>query len=86
MTHLCFIELFNPKAFIYFDLDVPHQALTQIQFYEQNPLEYEKMLNEPILANGERTLEKYFSWDETVGNGVLKSRIRDMMRLGRGMG
>lgn len=75
-------EIFNSRAFIYFDLDMPHQALSQVQFYEQNPAEYEKMLNEPILANGQETIEKYFSWDETVGNGKLKSRIRDMMGLG----
>lgn len=74
-------EIFNPKAFIYYDLDLPQQALSQIQFYEQNPAEYEKMLNEPILAQGEETIEKYFSWDETVGNGRLKYRIRDMMGL-----
>jgi len=74
-------EIFNPKAFIYFDLDIPQQALSQIRFYEQNPSEYEKMLNEPILAHGQETIEKYFSWDETVGNGRLKGRIRDMMGL-----
>jgi hypothetical protein len=44
-------------------------------------LEYDKMLNEPILAHGQETLEKYFSWDETVGNGSLKSRIRQMVGL-----
>jgi len=38
------------------------------------------MLNEPIIAN-EEALEKYFSWDESVGNGVLKQRIRQMMGL-----
>ena len=25
-------EIFNPKAFIFFDLDIPHQALNEIQF------------------------------------------------------
>lgn len=74
-------EIFNAKAFIFFDLDMPHQALSQIQFYEHNPLEYEKMLNEPILANGLETIEKYFSWDETVGSGKLKSRIRALVGL-----
>ena len=63
------------------DLDLPHQTLSLIQYYEQNPSEYDKMLNEPILANGQETIEKYFSWDETVGNGALKSRIRRMMGL-----
>ena len=74
-------EIFNPKAFIFFDLDVPHQALSQIRFCEQNPDEYRKMLNEPILLNGEETIDKYFSWDDTVGNGNLKARIRHMVGL-----
>jgi hypothetical protein len=74
-------DVFNAKAFIFFDLDMPHQALSQIQYYEQNPVEYEKMLSEPILANGQETIEKYFSWDETVGNGKLKSRIRSLVGL-----
>ena len=72
-------DIFNAKAFIFFDLDAPQQALSQIQFFEQNPAHYEEMLNAPILANGEVTIEKYFSWDETVGSGLLKSRIRKMM-------
>jgi len=74
-------EIFNPKAFIYFDLEIPQQALSQIRFMEQNPSEYEKMMNEPILAHGQETIEKYFSWDESVGNGKLKARIREMMGL-----
>ena len=62
-------------------MDLPHQALSLVQFLEQNPSEYDKMLNEPILAQGKDTIEKYFSWDETVGNGMLKMRIRKMMGL-----
>lgn len=76
------MTIFNQTAFIFFDLDIPQQALGQIQFYEQNPAEYEKMLNEPILARGQETIEKYFSWDESVGNGKLKYRIRNMVGLG----
>jgi hypothetical protein len=74
------LDIFNPKAFIFFDPALSQQALNQIQFLEQNPAEYEMMLNEPIIAN-EEALEKYFSWDETVGNGSLKRRIRQMMGL-----
>mmetsp|Transcript_1327 Transcript_1327/g.3147 ORF Transcript_1327/g.3147 Transcript_1327/m.3147 type:complete len:108 (+) Transcript_1327:3213-3536(+) len=74
-------ELFNPRSFIFFDLDIPQQALNQIQFYEQNPSEYERMLNEPILANGLETIRKYFSWDESIGDGLLRTRIRNIMGL-----
>ncbi len=72
-------DIFNAKAFVFFDLDAPQKAVSQIQFYEQNPAQYVEMLNAPILANGQMTIEKYFSWDETVGSGLLKSRIREMM-------
>ena len=83
VSNLCFphVELFNPRSFIFFDLDIPQQALNQIRFYEQNPSEYERMLNEPILANGLETIQKYFSWDESIGDGLLKTRIRSMMGL-----
>ncbi|KAL9180549.1 hypothetical protein ACHAXT_011002 [Thalassiosira profunda] len=74
-------EIFNSNAFIYFDLDTPQQALSLIQFYEQTPAEYDKMLDQPILARGRETIEKYFSWDETVGTGQLKSRIRARLGL-----
>lgn len=74
-------DIFNPKAFIFFDIKAPMQAMGQIQFFEQNSAEYDNMLNEPILANGDDTIKKWFSWDETVGNGVLKARIRHMVGL-----
>ena len=34
------------------------------------------MINEPILANGQRTIEKYFSFEDTIGDGALKQRVR----------
>lgn len=74
-------DIFNSRAFIFFDLKAPHEALGRIRYYERNPLEYEKLLSEPILANGQETIDEYFSWDETVGKGMLKSRIRDMVGL-----
>lgn len=74
------LDIFNPKTFIFFDPENPQQALSEIQYLEQNPIEYRKKLNEPIITNMEM-FERYFSWDETVGNGSLKQRIRQMMGL-----
>lgn len=52
-------DIFNRKAFIYYDVKNPEEAITQIKYLEDNPDEYEKMLNEPILNDG--SYEKYFS-------------------------
>ena len=68
--------IFNPKAFIFYDITYPDAALEWISTLERNPDAYEQMINEPILANGQRTIEKYFSFDDTIGGGALKQRVR----------
>ena len=69
-------DIFNPKAFVYFDINNPSEALDRIRHLEGNPDAYRQMLDEPILADGERTIEKYFSFDDYIGNGMLKKRVR----------
>mmetsp|Transcript_30511 Transcript_30511/g.62331 ORF Transcript_30511/g.62331 Transcript_30511/m.62331 type:complete len:485 (+) Transcript_30511:53-1507(+) len=72
-------DIFNKEAFIYYNITDPQPALDRISYLESNPDAYEKMLGQPILADGERTVEKYFSWSDDVGGGKLKKRIRIMM-------
>lgn len=69
-------DIFNPKAFIYYDINNPQEALERIRFLEENPQAYQEMLNEPILADSERTIEKYFSFEDSLGSGALKKRVR----------
>ena len=71
-------DIFNAKAFIYFDINNPKQALDRIQYLEEHPDAYQQLLNEPILAHG-KTIEKYFSFDDSIGNGVLKRRVRSKL-------
>ena len=52
-------DIFNRDAFIYYDVENPEKAVAKIKFLEQNPVEYDKMLNEPILNTG--SYERYFS-------------------------
>ena len=52
-------DIFNRNAFIYYDVKRPEKAIARIKYLEENPDEYEKMLNEPILNDG--SYEKYFS-------------------------
>jgi len=72
-------DVFNHKAFIYYDINKPQEALDQITYLEQNREEYLKMLDEPILADGHKTIEKYFTFRDDVGNGSLGRRIRSML-------
>jgi hypothetical protein len=76
-------NLFNKDAFIYYDIDDPQAALDRIAYFETNRTAYAEVLAQPILANGERTLEEYFSLSDDVGGGKLKQRIRDMVGLER---
>jgi len=71
--------IFNPKAFIFYDIDNPQLALERIAYLESNPDAYEAMLNEPILVHGDETIEKYFSFDDSIGNGALKRRVREKL-------
>ena len=52
-------DIFNRKAFIYYDIENPEEAVDRIKHLEENPDDYDKMLNEPILNDG--AYEKYFS-------------------------
>lgn len=72
-------QLFNREAFIFYDKDDPQQALLQIRSMQTNLTIYEKMLAQPILVNGDETIENFFSLRDDVGNGTLIRRIRDML-------
>jgi hypothetical protein len=73
-------DVFNPKAFVYYDIDNPKPSLDFISYLERNETAYLDMLrNEPILKNGKQTIQDYFSYSNDIGNGVLKKRIRTMM-------
>ncbi len=72
-------KLFNKNAFIYYDIHNPQPALDRIRYLEMNLTAYAEVVARPILANGEQTLEEYFSLSDDVGGGKLKQRIRDMV-------
>jgi hypothetical protein len=72
-------NVYNKRAFVYYDIKNPQQSLDRIMYLEKNQTAYDEMLNEPILANGEQTIEDYFSFRDEVGGGKLKKRIRNML-------
>lgn len=72
-------DIFNKDAFIYYDIHDPQPALDRIRYLEEHPEAYDLVLQQPILANGEKTIEDYFSFDDAVGGGKLKQKIREMV-------
>jgi hypothetical protein len=75
-------DLFNPEAFVFYDINNPKPALEKMRLLEEDPEAYRKVFEKPILRDGSVTIEKFFSLsDAAPGNPVLKSRIRTMMGL-----
>jgi hypothetical protein len=74
-------DIFNPKAFVFYNTKHPQYALEQIREHYRNPKAYEAMISQPILAHGNQTVEDYFSFSDNVGGGKLKREIRAMMGL-----
>ena len=73
-------DIFNPRAFVYYDPGRPQQALAQIVHLETNQTAYDEVMKEPILAHGYDTIDRYFSLQDGIGRGsFLKQKIRDMV-------
>jgi hypothetical protein len=73
------LDIFNENAFIYVDINDSQPGLDRIAYLESNRTAYDEMFHHPILAHGEQTIEKYFSWSDQVGGGRLKWEIRTML-------
>ena len=72
-------DLFNKESFIFYNISDPTPALEKVAYLENNPVAYDAMMGQPILANGEKTIEDYFSFSDDTGNGKLKTKIRSML-------
>ena len=72
-------DMFNRRAFVYYDPDRPQPALDQIVRLETNTTAHDEMMKEPILAQGTATVDRYFSLQDGRGRGSwLKHKIRDI--------
>ena len=74
-------DIFNEKAFVFFNISDPQPALDQVRKMEFNRDAYEEMALQPILKNGNETVAKYFSFSDDVQNGALKRRVREKLHL-----
>jgi hypothetical protein len=76
------LNIFNEKAFVFYNISDPEPALKQVKALEENKEMYEMMLQEPIVAQGNLTIEKYFSFSDDVGGGAMKRIMREKLGLG----
>lgn len=74
-------DVFNPNAFVYYNISDPEPALERVKHLERNRTAYNEMQSEPILANGEQTIVDYFSLAPNLGNGTLMRKIRVLLGL-----
>jgi Glycosyltransferase family 10 (fucosyltransferase) C-term len=74
-------EVFNKDAFIFYDINNPQPAIEKVAYLEANRTAYDEILTQPALANGNETIDKYFSLSDEIGNGTLKRRIRQLVGL-----
>ena len=75
-------DVFNRHAFIFWDIRNPQASLDYIRYLEHNTTAYNAILEgQPILADGERTIQKYFSLADHIGGGLLKNKIRRLVGL-----
>jgi Glycosyltransferase family 10 (fucosyltransferase) C-term len=76
-------ELFNPRAFVFYDIANPQPAIDLVAHLEANQTAYLSMLHEPIVAHGDETIARYFSLHEDdPGAGRLKWAIRELIGYG----
>jgi len=74
-------DIFNDKAFVFYNISDPQPALDQVRKMEFDRDAYEEMALQPILKNGNETVEKYFSFSDDIENGALKRRFREKLHL-----
>mmetsp|Transcript_16862 Transcript_16862/g.35401 ORF Transcript_16862/g.35401 Transcript_16862/m.35401 type:complete len:416 (+) Transcript_16862:197-1444(+) len=74
-------DMFNKNAFVFFNVSDPILSLELVKNLENNTQMYDEMISEPILANGNETVKKYFSFSDEIGNGWLKYQFRSKLNL-----
>lgn len=74
-------EIFNPRSFIFYDINNPKSAFEKVAYLEANQSAYQEMLAEPIFKDGNRTINRWFSLSDDIGDGSLKKKIRKTLML-----
>lgn len=76
------LNIFNIDSFLFWNVTDPSAnniMMARILRMEANESAYNEVLHAPVLANGNTTLENYFSFADRIGSGKLKHKLRVMM-------
>lgn len=74
-------DIFNRDAFVFYNVSDPTPAIERVKELETNSKIYESVLKLPLLANGEKTLRKYFSFRPDIAGGWLRKMLHDKLNL-----
>ena len=72
-------EFFNKNAFIFYNISDPQPSIDLIDSLNKNDTALQLMMEEPILAKGDETIEEFFSFGESIGKGKLRQKFRSMI-------
>jgi hypothetical protein len=76
-------DIFNRDAFLYVNVTQPEsidELVRQVRYLEDNRTAYDEIVQLSILVST-NVLDRFFSLDDSIGNGRLKHEIRVMMGL-----
>ena len=79
-------SMFDPKAFIYYDVNDPEPVLADIWYLKANQDAYWTRMAESPLLKGNQTLEEYFYVSDDGKNGIVKKCIRSWLGIDRLIG
>lgn len=72
-------DFFNKNAFIFYNISDPQPSIDLIDSLNKNETALQLMMEEPILAKGNETIEEFFSFSESIGKGKLRQQFRRMI-------
>ncbi|GFH56613.1 hypothetical protein CTEN210_13089 [Chaetoceros tenuissimus] len=74
-------DIFNKNSFVFYNISNPSPALKIVKELRNDKEKMKEMKNQKILSNGYKTLQKYFSFNDEVGDGHLKKILREKIGL-----
>ena len=73
-------DIFNKESFIFYDIHNPKLALNTVAYLEGNHSAYMEMRAQPILKDGKNTLRDFFSLNYSIGDGMLRQKILNLIQ------
>lgn len=71
-------SIFHKDSFVFFNVSDPEPSLSLLRHLHKNETAYHEMIQRPVFADGSNTIRDFFSYDESIGGGKMKTLIRDL--------